>query len=353
MQRRYRDCPADDGPAHGAAASAIARLLGRNPARYPDSYSWARFQHDLQHGRLHAKLARNHRLAHKVQLLEKIATQPEAQRFSMYSEGGGPGGIFGQVQKIFCHNLTADPGSIPIITTYFLYQAGYCETREEILAHRGTFERQVNEMVAGIARRPAVMLLELDAIGSSHCMAGTPALAEWEANLRYEIDKVATLPHAVVYVEGGYADSSGPVYTARVLRAIGVSKIRGFFTNDTHIDWTSKEIRWGERVSRLAGGADFIVNTADNGRGPKLNAHPSRQGIEDLCNPPGRGLGPRPTTSTGFGHVDAFLWVHPPGNSSGTCRGGTPSGTFWLHRALVEAANANGRLGPGHASDPY
>ena len=57
--------------------------------------------------------------------------------------------------------------------------------------------------------------------------------------------------------------------------------------------------------------------------------------------------------SAGFGHVDAFLWVHPPGNSSGTCRGGTPSGTFWLHRALVEAANANGRLGPGHASDSY
>lgn len=342
-----------DGPAHGAAAGAIVRLLGRDPSSYPDDYSWARLQGDLERGPLHAKLARSPRLAHQVALLEKIASEPEAQRFSLYSAGGGPGAVFGQVQKVFCRNLTADPGAVPIITTYFLYQAGYCETYAEIVAHRGTFERQVDEMAAGIGRRPAVMLLELDAIGSSECMAGSRALGAWEADLRYEISKVSALPHTVVYVEGGYADAAGPAYTARVLRAVGVRRIRGFFTNDTHLDWTSNEIRWGERVSRLTGGAHFVVNTADNGRGPKLNPHPFRQGIEQLCNPPGRGLGPRPTTFTGFRHVDAFLWVHPPGNSSGTCHGGPPAGSFWVHRALVEAAHANGRLGPGYASDPY
>ena len=53
--------------------------------------------------------------------LSKIAGQPEAQRFSIYSGGGGPGKIFGQVEKIFCQNMRADPGSIPIITTYFLH----------------------------------------------------------------------------------------------------------------------------------------------------------------------------------------------------------------------------------------
>jgi len=342
-----------DGPRHGEAAGAIEKLLGINPNRYPDGYSWARFASSLAHGKLHRKLSRNHALAHKVALLEKLAGQPEAQRFSLYSAGGGPGAIFAQVQKIFCHNLTADPGTIPIITTYFLYQAGYCESSSEIIAHRPTFERQVNEMVAGIERRPAVMLLELDAIGSSSCMARSGALPQWEADIRYEINAVASLPHAVVYIEGGYSDANSPAYTARVLNAVGVQSIRGFYTNDTHLNWTINEVRWGDKVSALTGGSHFIVNTADNGRGPKKNPHPVTQGNEDLCNPPGRGAGPRTTTQTGFPAVDAFMWVHVPGSSSGKCNGGTPSGTFFLARGLTEAANANARLGPHYPSRPY
>jgi endoglucanase len=342
-----------DGPRHGEAAGAIAELLGLDPTRYHDDHSWAGFKAGLLHGRLHRKLTRNHALARKVALLEKIADQPEAQRFSLYSAGGGPGAIFAQVQKIFCHNMTADPGTVPIITTFFLYQVGYCETSSEIIAHRPTFERQVNEMVAGIARRPAVILLELDAIGSSSCMSRNGALPEWENDIRYELGQVSTLPHAVVYVEGGYSDASTPAYTARVLNAVGVGSIRGFYTNDTHLNWTANEIRWGDKVSALTGGSHFIINTADNGHGPLLNPHPVKQGIEDLCNPPGRGAGIPTTTDTGNPAIDAFMWVHTPGASSGKCNGGTPAGTFWLARALTEAQNANARLGPHFANRPF
>lgn len=193
-----------DGPRHGAAASAIARMLGRAPERYGDSYSWREFKHDVDTGTLHAKLLRHPILRYKVHLLEKIAEQPEAQRFSLYSGGGGPGAIRGQVQKIFCGNLTADPGAIPIITTYFLYQAGYCESLAQIRVNRPRFQRQVDEMAKEIGRRPAVMLLEIDGIGSSGCMARTGALGAWEADIRYEVEKVTALPHTVVYVEAGY-----------------------------------------------------------------------------------------------------------------------------------------------------
>ena len=41
-------------------------------------------------------------------------------------------------------------------------------------------------------------------------MARSGGLAEWEADIRYEINQVATLPHAVVYVEGGYSDANSP-----------------------------------------------------------------------------------------------------------------------------------------------
>lgn len=342
-----------DGPAHGAAASAIANFLGLGWARYSDAYSWSQFNYDLDHGELLRKLAGDSLLRYKVHLLEKIAEQPEEERFSLYSGGGGPGAIFAQVQKIFCRTLTADPGSIPIITTYFLYQAGYCETRQQILSYRPRFKRQIDEMAAGIARRPAVMLLEIDAIGSSGCMARNGALPEWEADIRYEIDKVAALPHTVAYVEAGYSDSNDPAYTARVLRVVGVSKIRGFFTNDTHNQWTVNEIRWADRIVKRIHGARVIVNTATNGRGPLLSAHPVTQGVEQLCNAPGRGLGPRPTTATGFKNVDAFLWTGVPGNSSGSCHGGTPPGTFWLARALELAARAQEQLGPGYPPRRY
>jgi endoglucanase len=198
-----------------------------------------------------------------------------------------------------------------------------------------------------------VYFLELDAFGSSSCMAHIGSLGTWERELQYEVDKIAALPHTVVYLEAGYSDSNSAAYTAHALNAAGVGKIRGFFTNDTHINWTINEVRWAEKISKLTHGAHFIVNTAQNGNGPLLNAHPATEGVEDLCNPPGRGLGPRDSTDTGFGHADAFLWTHTPGNSSGHCNGGPDSGTFWTSRAISLAAHANDRLGPSYPSQPY
>jgi endoglucanase len=341
------------GPAHGSAASAIAQLVGVDPKGLAAGESWASFQLDLSSGPLSQRLAANPALAGQVQQLSKIASEPEAQRFSIFSEGGGPGAIFGQVQKIFCTNITADPGSIPIINTYFLHPAlGGCATPAQIRAYGPVFHRRVNEMAAGIENRPAVTLLELDAIGSSTCMVKTHALPEWEAALRYEINAIQALPHTVVYVEAGYSDGNSPQYTAKVLNAIRVGKIRGFFTNDTHENWTINEVRWATKVSRLTHGAHFIVNTADNGRGPLLNRNRVKNGNENLCNPPGRGLGPRDTTTTGFASADAFLWTHPPGNSSG-CGGGPPAGVFWPARAIQMAENADQQLGPGYPSRPF
>ncbi|HEX8975113.1 MAG TPA: glycoside hydrolase family 6 protein [Solirubrobacteraceae bacterium] len=342
------------GPRHGPAAEAIATLLGRDPSKYPVSYSWARFSDDLSHGALLAKLNADPALAWKVHMLEKIASGPETNRFSIFSGGGGPGAIFGQVQKIFCLNLTADPGTIPIISTYFMHPVvGGCPTPAMMSAMGPAFRRRVDELAAGVANRPAVVLVENDAIGSSRCVQSKGSLPQWEADLRYETGAMAALPHTVVYLEGGYSDSNGPGYTARVLEASGVGRIRGFWTNDTHSQWTINEIRWGEQVSRLAHGADFVINTAGNGQGPLLNRHPTTQGVEDLCNAPGRGIGPRPTTDTGFAHVDAFLWSGVPGGSSGHCHGGTASGTFWLAGAISLAAHAQGKLGPGYPADPY
>jgi endoglucanase len=343
-----------NGPRYGDAAGEIARLLGINPRRFGDRYSWTRFRAKLERGSLHGKLLRDPMLRFKINELEKIASQPEAQRFSAYSGGGGPGKVFQQVRKILCHNLLADPGTVPIITTYFLHpDIGRCPSAAGIASATPTFERQIGEVARGTGRHPVVFLLELDAIGSSHCMVVNHDLPQYLALLRYEIDRLAALPHTVVYVEAGYSDGPRPDYAARALNEAGMGRIRGFFTNDTHENWTLREVRWAERVANLTHGAHFIVNTAQNGRGPLKNPHPATEGTNDLCNPPGRGIGPRDTTQTGFARADAFLWTHVPGNSSGPCNGGPPSGVFWPTRAIGLASRANAQLGPGWPSHPY
>jgi endoglucanase len=349
-----------NGPAHGAAAGAIARLLGVDAAAplgsvlpgFPETEGLTTFI-DSVLVRLRELLDPS--LTNQIALLAKIADEPEVQRVSSFSQGGGPGAIYSQTEKLFCHNFLADPGAVPIISTYFLHpDLGGCATPAQIAAYMPTFQRRVNELVAAVGNRPVVLLLETDAFGSSSCMARQGDLADWEAAVRYEVDATSALPHAVVYVEGGYSDANSPGYTARALDHVDIWKIRGFFTNDTHLNWTIDEIRWGERVSRLTRGhPHFIVNTAQNGNGPLVPRNRVKNGNEVLCNPPGRALGPRPTTSTGVPFVDAFLWTSVPGNSSGTCNGGTASGTFWAARAEMLAANANARLGPSGPSQPY
>jgi endoglucanase len=347
-----------DGPAHGAAAGAVARLLGFDVSTpvgsvlkaFSDSLSWITFSATT----LLRTALEPPSVVRQIRELEKIAVEPEVQRISIYSQGGGPGAIFAQAEKLFCHNFTADPGSIPIISTYFLHPAlGGCATPSQINAAWPAFRRRVDELAAAIGNRPVVLLLETDAFGSSACMARMGDLGMWEADVRYEVDRMAALPHTVVYVEAGYSDANSAGYTARALNQVDIGRIRGFFTNDTHQNWTINEVRWADKVSRQTHGANYIVNTAQNGNGPLLNPDPVHQGVEDLCNPPGRGLGPKPTTNTGVPHADAFLWTSPPGNSSGTCNGGTASGTFWAARAVDLATNANNRLGPGFPSQPY
>ena len=60
---------------------------------------------------------------------------------------------------------------------------------------------------------------------------------------------------------------------------------------------------------------------------------------QDWCNPPGRGLGIRPTTATGDPLADAYLWVKVPGESDGQCsRGLTDNGGVDPEWGVVDPA---------------
>ena len=186
-----------------------------------------------------------------------------------------------------------------ILNTYFLHPAaGACPSAGRAPSRRTDVPAPSRRARRRRGQAPVLMLLETDAIGTSGCVRRRGGLGEWEALLRYEIGKVAALPHVVAYVEGGYEDADTAGYSAKVLNAVGVRRIRGFYTNDTHLNWTINEVRWATRVSRMTHGAHFIVNTSQNGNGPLLNRPSEHAGDRGSLQP----AGPRAGAATDHAH---------------------------------------------------
>jgi endoglucanase len=263
----------------------------------------------------------------------------------------------------------AGDGSVMVFSTFFWPNGNECPSAGDLRGWDGTFHRLVNEMARAIGNKRAVVLMEIDGIGVSSCMK-RDALPLWLRDLKYEAKTLGGQPHTVVYMEGGYSDANSAGLTARRLWKAGVKNVRGFWTNGTHFAWSINEIRWAEDVANdlktISHGryaAHFVVNTAQNGQGPKIPTNIVKQGNEELCNPPGRGLGRMPTGDVNptfdgktFQYVDGFLWTGVPGRShNASCPGGPwkAAGVFDPKFGLELAQNANQKLGPGSPSQPY
>ena len=171
--------------------------------------------------------------------------------------------------------------------------------------------------VIGGAR--VVIAFEPDSLGTIDCHARSRRDDRIRL-LRYGVDVLSGLPGATIYLEGGASDWEPAKRTAKQLRAIGIAKVRGFMLNATHQDWTRANIRHGLAISRRIGWKPFVINTAENGRGPVHYRASNGRRITVWCNPRGRGLGPPPTTRTSHPLVDAYLWINRPGYAQ-RCQG--------------------------------
>jgi hypothetical protein len=344
----------------GDAANAIAEDVGLGYLTRKESGTpipWAQFEARVNSMHLSPKVA------YEVQMLEKIGNYPQSHRFSLYTAGGSGNGVFTEARNLLCRMQRTDPAAAADITTYFIKHGGTNCASDG--GAQPNFDAEVQGLKAAVANFPALIFIEEDAIDTI-CWKNPAAVKGREALLKYEIDQLSQLPHALIYVEGGTSDANSPQAAARVLNASDASKIRGFFLNDTHFNWAYKEIQYGNKVSKLTGGLHFVVDTRGDGQGPKLNPDPVRQGIEELCNPPGRGLGPTPGATNGASYglaspyLDGFVWVDSPGNSSApTCPGRkghwAASGIFDPSIAIGFASRANNRIGPSprFKSDPW
>jgi endoglucanase len=202
------------------------------------------------------------------------------------------------------------------------------------------------------------------------------AAADRFAMLNHAVDVLTALPRTSVYLDGTHSAWLGVGDIADRLVKAGVGKADGFFLNVSNYETTERQLKFGNWISKCvyygtagpeyarghfdwcasqyypADPADFstwgrtdawyaenvgdvpadrlahfVVDTSRNGQGPWTPpAGVSWPDPQTWCNPPGRGLGLRPTTATGDPLADAFLWVKTPGQSDGQCDRGTGTG---------------------------
>jgi endoglucanase len=283
----------------------------------------------------------------EAELMGRIALQPKFRWFGRWTRPN----MQRKVREYLNCVQVLQPGSVPLMVV-MRHQGQACHSRYTGggAAEDAATKRWYEEFAEAIGDARVVIGYEPDSIGTIDCLASNRRRARVEV-LRHGIDVLSRLPNATIYVEGTAPDWKSPRFTARMLRTIGIHKVRGFMLNVTHYAWTSDNIGYGNKVSRLVGGKPFVVSTSYNGRGPVhyLVGRPRhRRRINVFCNPRFRGLGPPPSANTGYPKVDAFMWINRPGVSgAGNCNGApAKAGTWWDDRALMFARYATNWVRP-------
>lgn len=242
----------------------------------------------------------------------------------------------------------------------------------------------------------------------------TTAANERFEQLNYAVDALTSLPNTAVYLDGTHSGWLGAGDAAHRLVRAGVQRADGFFLNVSNYELTERLVKFGTWISKCIhygtnpaeGGwrlghfewcasqyypadpndfstwaltdqwyadnvdnaanaptseslAHFVMDTSRNGQGPWTPPSGKYSDPEVWCNPPGRGLGDRPTTNTGYDLLDAKLWIKIPGESDGRCYRGTdgptdpergiinpPAGAWFKEQAAELIALANPPLPP-------
>nr|WP_308124160.1 glycoside hydrolase family 6 protein [Mycolicibacterium xanthum] len=195
-----------------------------------------------------------------------------------------------------------------------------------------SYRAWIDGVAAAIGGGPAAVIVEPDALAMADCLSDGQRQERFDL-IRYAVDTLTRNPATAVYVDAGHSRWVSVEEMAARLNQVGVDKARGFSLNTANFFTTEEEIGYGEAISGLTNGSNYVIDTSRNGAGPL--------GSDAWCNPTGRALGAAPTTATAGPHADAYLWVKRPGESDGSCGRGEPSaGRFVSQYAIDLASNA-------------
>jgi endoglucanase len=176
-----------------------------------------------------------------------------------------------------------------------------------------SYRSWIDGLVDAIGTRPAVVILEPDALAGLQCRPG-PQQEETVALISYAVEQFAArTPNTWVYLDAGHPHWSSAATMAKRLREAHVQKARGFALNISNFQPSDLTTTYGQDIASLLA-KDGITSTfvIDNSR----NGHPDGSNL--WCNPGGQRVGqqPRPGGATG---LDLQLWVKSPGEADGAC----------------------------------
>lgn len=165
----------------------------------------------------------------------------------------------------------------------------------------------ISSFAAGIGAKPAVVVIEPDALGDFSCMSSA-AITERLGMLTYATQMFQQkAPNTYAYLDGGNAGWVAASTMASRLSSAGVRNVRGFSVNVSNYYTTSASTSYANAVnSSLGYAAKYVIDTSRNGKGSS----------GQWCNPAGRKLG---VPAQVGGGAEMLLWVKTPGNSDGPC----------------------------------
>jgi endoglucanase len=246
-------------------------------------------------------------------LMKKIATSPQA----VWILGGDPAGqVRGAIGKA--------GSQLRVVVAYNIFNRDCGNMSSGGAADATAYKSWIDEFASGIGDGKVAVVLEPDTLAHD-C---DPTRAE---SLAYAVTALKAKPNAHVYIDAGHSGWVADSTMASRLKTAGIANADGFALNVSSFQTTDSSIAYGKAISGQVGNKPFIIDTSRNGKGPAGS---------EWCNPPGRGLGEKPTSSTGNPLVHAFVWVKRPGESDGACNGGPAAGQWFQSYALELAKNA-------------
>lgn len=257
-----------------------------------------------------------------AELVRKIAEQPQADWIGDWTPDV-TAAVRSRVQQ------AEQAGALRVLVAYNLpfrdcglYSAGGA-------AGAKAYRAWIDDFAAGLVGATAVVILEPDALGHLDQCLPPDAQQQRLELMRYAVRVLRRNPGTYVYIDAGHARWMPVEIAGQRLRDAGIDDAHGFSLNVSNFVATDESVAYGKRVATALNGIGFVVDTGRNGQGSA--------GAEAWCNPPGRGLGVAPSTSTGDALVHAYLWIKRPGESDGTCNDGPAAGQ-WFHGAALELA---------------
>jgi endoglucanase len=201
--------------------------------------------------------------------------------------------------------------ALPVLVAYYVPDRGCTGTRRDGAASARDYGRWISQLIRHLGSTRAVIILEPDAVAADCYHRRRAAL------LKRTVRRLAAGGH-YVYIDAGHARWRSSGEMAQRLLDSGIQFAQGFAVNVANRQTTKESSQWGQELSDLLGNREFVVDTSRNGLGPP----PDEPGRDDeWCNPRRQALGPAPTTRTTVHGLGALLWIKPPGESDGICRG--------------------------------